>query len=88
MTRAVAANPLERRLEAELAEFRRTGVYKRLNYIDSPQDAVVTMEGRGQVIPGGGAPPAFESEKNLPKEVEGFHRGALFPSSNKNHTRK
>ncbi|HYL29499.1 MAG TPA: glycine C-acetyltransferase [Gemmatimonadales bacterium] len=50
MTRAVAANPLERRLEAELAEFRRTGVYKRLNFLDGPQGPVVRMEGRGDVL--------------------------------------
>jgi glycine C-acetyltransferase len=50
MTRAVASNPLDRRLEAELEEFRRTGVYKRLNYLDSPQGPVVRMEGRGDVV--------------------------------------
>jgi glycine C-acetyltransferase len=50
VTRALATNPLERRLEAELEEFRRTGVYKRLNYLDSPQGPVVTMEGRGEVL--------------------------------------
>ena len=30
--------------------FKRDGVYKRLNYIDSPQGAVVQMEGRGEVV--------------------------------------
>ncbi|HTC22890.1 MAG TPA: glycine C-acetyltransferase [Gemmatimonadales bacterium] len=50
MTRVVASNPLDRRLEAELEEFRRTGVYKRLNYLESPQGPVVRMEGRGEVI--------------------------------------
>ena len=50
MTRAVASNPLDRRLEAELEEFRRTGVYKRLNYLDSAQGPVVQMEGRGDVL--------------------------------------
>jgi glycine C-acetyltransferase len=50
MSRAATANPLERRLEAELEEFRRTGVYKRLNHLDSPQGPVVTMEGRGDVL--------------------------------------
>jgi glycine C-acetyltransferase len=50
MNRAVVADPLERRLEAELEEFRRTGVYKRLNHLDSPQGPVVTMEGRGDVL--------------------------------------
>jgi glycine C-acetyltransferase len=41
---------LEDRLLSELEGFRKDGVYKRLNYIDSPQGAVVTMEGRGEVI--------------------------------------
>jgi glycine C-acetyltransferase len=41
---------LERRLEAELEQFIRDGVYKRLNYLDSPQAARVKMEGRGDVI--------------------------------------
>jgi len=41
---------LERRLEAELEQFIRDGVYKRLNYLDSPQAARVRMEGRGDVI--------------------------------------
>ena len=50
MNRAVTADPLERRLEAELEEFRRTGVYKRLNHLDSPQGPIVTMEGRGDVL--------------------------------------
>jgi glycine C-acetyltransferase len=50
MTRTVASNPLDRRLEAELEEFRRTGVYKRLNYLDSPQGPTVRMEGRGEVV--------------------------------------
>jgi glycine C-acetyltransferase len=50
VTRVVASNPLDRRLEAELEEFRRTGVYKRLNYLESPQGPVVRMEGRGEVI--------------------------------------
>ena len=38
------------RLEAELAQFRKDGVYKRLNYLDSPQAARVRMEGRGDVL--------------------------------------
>jgi glycine C-acetyltransferase len=50
MSRAATVNPLERRLEAELEDFRRTGVYKRLNHLDSPQGPVVTMEGRGDVL--------------------------------------
>jgi len=40
----------ERRLEAELEQFIRDSVYKRLNYLDSPQAARVRMEGRGDVI--------------------------------------
>jgi glycine C-acetyltransferase len=41
---------LEERLHGELEGFKKDGVYKRLNYIASPQAAVVTMEGRGEVI--------------------------------------
>jgi len=37
-------------LETELAQFKREGVYKRLNYLDSPQGARVKMEGRGEVV--------------------------------------
>ena len=37
-------------LESELAQFKREGVYKRLNYLDSPQAARVRMEGRGEVV--------------------------------------
>jgi glycine C-acetyltransferase len=37
-------------LETELAQFKRDGVYKRLNYLDSPQGARVKMEGRGEVV--------------------------------------
>lgn len=37
-------------LQDELGEFKKEGVYKRLNYLDSPQDARVTMEGRGEVV--------------------------------------
>ena len=40
----------EHRLEAELEQFIRDGVYKRLNFLDSPQSARVRMEGRGDVI--------------------------------------
>jgi len=43
-------NTLERRLEAELEQFIRDGVYKRLNFLDSPQGPRVKMEGRGEVI--------------------------------------
>src|SRR3990170_29311 len=41
---------VQTRLEAELEQFRADGVYKRLNYLDSPQAPRVTMEGRGEVI--------------------------------------
>ena len=37
-------------LQGELAEFKKQGVYKRLNYLDSPQAARVQMEGRGDVV--------------------------------------
>jgi len=37
-------------LQDELAEFKKQGVYKRLNYLDSPQGARVKMEGRGEVV--------------------------------------
>jgi len=38
------------RLQAELEQFKREGVYKRLNYLDSPQGPRVRMEGRGEVV--------------------------------------
>jgi glycine C-acetyltransferase len=38
------------RLRAELDEFQRTGVYKRLLYLDGMQGARTSMEGRGDVI--------------------------------------
>lgn len=41
---------VEQRLRSELEQFKKDGVYKRLNYLDSPQDARVQMEGRGEVI--------------------------------------
>src|SRR5256884_5167492 len=37
-------------LEQEIEQFKRDRVYKRLNYLDSPQSARVTMEGRGDVL--------------------------------------
>jgi glycine C-acetyltransferase len=37
-------------LQKELAEFKKDGVYKRLNYLDSPQGPRVKMEGRGDVV--------------------------------------
>jgi len=41
---------LDTRLAAEIEGFRRDGVYKTLNHLDSPQSAWVTMEGRGRVL--------------------------------------
>ena len=41
---------LTARLQAELESFRQQGVYKTLNYLDSPQASVVRMEGRGDII--------------------------------------
>jgi glycine C-acetyltransferase len=43
-------NPLDQRIEPELEHFIQNGTYKRLNYLDSPQDARVRMEDRGEVI--------------------------------------
>ena len=37
-------------LQHSLDEFQRTGVYKRLNHLASPQSARVRMEGRGEVL--------------------------------------
>ena len=37
-------------LQHELAEFKREGVYKRLNYLDSPQGPRVRMEGRSEIV--------------------------------------
>ncbi len=37
-------------LASAIEKLKQGGVYKRLNYIDSPQDARVTMEGRGEVL--------------------------------------
>ena len=37
-------------LEERLAQLRAEGVYKRLNHLDSPQDARVVMESRGEVL--------------------------------------
>src|SRR5690242_5738220 len=41
---------LTARLQAELDQFQRDGVYKRLNYLESPQAPRVQMEGRGEVV--------------------------------------
>ncbi|HEX6809850.1 MAG TPA: aminotransferase class I/II-fold pyridoxal phosphate-dependent enzyme, partial [Gemmatimonadaceae bacterium] len=37
-------------LNSALDAFKRDGVYKRLNYLESPQAAHVRMEGRGDVL--------------------------------------
>jgi glycine C-acetyltransferase len=37
-------------IEQRLDQLRAEGVYKRLNHLDSPQDARVIMEGRGEVL--------------------------------------
>jgi glycine C-acetyltransferase len=42
--------PFTTRLQSELDEFKRAGVYKRLNYLDAPQGARTVMEGRGDVV--------------------------------------
>jgi glycine C-acetyltransferase len=44
------SSAFEQRLEHELEQFINDGVYKRLNYLETPQDARVTMEDRGEVI--------------------------------------
>ncbi len=50
MPLAPGPSPLDARLEQELQAFKRDGVYKRLNYLASPQAARTIMEGRGEVI--------------------------------------
>jgi glycine C-acetyltransferase len=45
MTHALTA-----RLQAELDQFKKDGVYKRLNHLDGMQSARTTMEGRGDVV--------------------------------------
>ncbi len=42
--------PLEARLTGQLDQFRRDGVYKTLNYLETPQAPRVRMEGRGEVL--------------------------------------
>lgn len=37
-------------LSASIEQLKQAGTYKRLNYLDSPQAARVTMEGRGEVL--------------------------------------
>jgi glycine C-acetyltransferase len=44
------SSTLDARLSAELEQFKRDGVYKQLNFLDSPQAPRVRMEGRGEVI--------------------------------------
>jgi glycine C-acetyltransferase len=46
----MSASDFTARLQAELDEFKRTGVYKRLNHLDAPQGARTVMEGRGDVV--------------------------------------
>ncbi len=46
----MTASTFTARLQAELDEFKRAGVYKRLNYLDAPQGARTVMEGRGDVV--------------------------------------
>ncbi len=41
---------VEQRLKDELNQFKADGVYKTLNYLDSPQAPRVVMEGRGEII--------------------------------------
>jgi len=43
-------SPLAAQLAAELEQFRQDGVYKRLNYLTSPQGARARMDGRGDVV--------------------------------------
>jgi glycine C-acetyltransferase len=43
-------NSLEQRIGPELESFIQNGTYKRLNHLESPQDARVRMEDRGEVI--------------------------------------
>ena len=38
------------RLDAELEQFKRDGVYKRLNYLEGPQAARARMQGHGEVV--------------------------------------
>ncbi len=38
------------RLDAELQQFQRDGVYKRLNHLAAPQAARTVMEGRGEIV--------------------------------------
>ena len=44
------SNELDVRLGGELEQFRKDGVYKRLNYLEGPQGPRTRMEGRGEVV--------------------------------------
>ncbi|MBA2627300.1 MAG: glycine C-acetyltransferase [Gemmatimonadales bacterium] len=44
------SHSLDRRIKADLDQFRAEGVYKRLNFLEGPQGPRVRMEGRGDVI--------------------------------------
>ena len=47
----MARNPrFNSELDSSIEKLKKDGVYKRLNYIDSPQGARVTMEGRGEIL--------------------------------------
>ena len=46
----MTATTFTARLQAELDDFKQSGVYKRLNYLDAPQSARTVMEGRGEVV--------------------------------------
>ncbi len=50
MAASAPPSSLTARLQAELDEFKRAGVYKRLNHLDAPQSATTVMEGRGEVV--------------------------------------
>ena len=41
---------LAARLDAELEQFKRDGVYKRLNYLEAPQAARTKMQGRARSL--------------------------------------
>ena len=46
----MTASSFTARLQAELDEFKRTGVYQRLNHLAATQGARTVMEGRGDVV--------------------------------------
>jgi hypothetical protein len=50
MSPGTTMNALEQRIAIQLEQFRRDGVYKTFNYLESPQAPRVRMEGRGQII--------------------------------------